>query len=96
MQLTVKMITKLHPRGCTVTLDMPEGTTVGEMMDYLLQTEELRPYGPDLFFAHVCVRNGLVVPRATVLAEGDAANRDDIIFLVCCCFNAGSSFVRLR
>ena len=40
-------------------------------MDYLLQTEELRPYGPDLFFAHVCVRNGLVVPRATILTDGD-------------------------
>lgn len=71
MQLHVKMITKVHPRGHSLTLNMAEGTTVGEMMDYLLQTEELRPYGPDLFFAHVCVRNGLVVPRATILTDGD-------------------------
>lgn len=71
MHLTVKMITKVHPRGCTLSLDMNEGSTVGELMDHLLQTEDLRSYGPDLFFAHVCVRNGLVVPRATVLNDGD-------------------------
>ena len=71
MQLTVKMITKLHPRGCTVTLDMPEGTTVGEMMDYLLQTEELKPY-PNLFFEHTCVRRGMMLCRDEVLSHGDS------------------------
>lgn len=72
MHLRVKMITKVHPRGCSLTLEMPEGATVGDVMDQLLQREELRPYGPDLFFAHVCVRNGLVVPRATPVSDGDS------------------------
>ena len=70
MQLTVKMITKIHPRGCTVTLDMPEGTTAGELMNYLLQTEELKPY-PDLFFEHTCVRRGMMLCLNDVLFHGD-------------------------
>ena len=72
MQLKVKMITKVHPRGCSVTLEMPEGTTVGDVMDHLLQTEELKPYGPDLFFEHVCLHRGLIAPRDTVLDDGDS------------------------
>lgn len=71
MHLNVKMITKVHPRGCSVKLEMPDGTTVGDVMDHLLQTEELKPYGPDLFFDHVCLYRGLIVPKNTVLNDGD-------------------------
>lgn len=71
MLIHVKMITKVHPRGWRLQLDMPEGTTAGELMDHLLQTDELRPYGADLFFGHVCMQNGLVIPRAKALSDGD-------------------------
>lgn len=71
MHICVKMITKVHPRGQQLQLEMPDGATAGELMDHLLQTEELRPYGPDLFFGHVCLQNGLVIPRAKSLSDGD-------------------------
>lgn len=68
MRIRVKLIAtyrNLLPPGTagnTVTVDVPEGTTVAEA---------LRPFGVPLDESSVVVVNGLTVPLDTVLQEGD-------------------------
>ena len=71
MQIKLKLITKYHPRGWILTLELPNGTTAGALMEHLLAREDFEAYRHDIFAGLVVLRNGLVVPRATVLCDGD-------------------------
>ena len=71
MQIKLKLITKYHPRGWLTALSIPDGMTAGELMEHLLAREDFRDYRHDIFAGLVVLRNGLVVPRAAVLQDGD-------------------------
>ena len=71
VHISIKSVTTLHPRGWTGELELPDGTTAGELPERLLALEDFAEGTPSIFAATVYMRNGIIVPRRTVLEDGD-------------------------
>lgn len=71
VHISIKSVTSLHPGGWLGELTLPDGTTAGELPEILLGMEDFAKAKGDIFHATVIIRNGLVVPRRTVLEDGD-------------------------
>ena len=71
VHISIKSVTSLHPGGWQGELTLPDHTTAGELPEILLGMEDFADAKGDIFHATVFIRNGLVVPRRTVLEDGD-------------------------
>lgn len=71
MHLSVKLITKWHPRGIVLEIEMQEDATVESLKQSLFAHPTLAECGSELFRGLVCVRNGATVSDPRVLEDGD-------------------------
>ena len=71
MRISVKLITRWHPRGMTLETEVPEHATVEDLKRQLLEHPSLTECGDELFRGLVCVRNGMTVSDPRILEDGD-------------------------